>query len=79
MTDGTKPLLQSTGSQARFDMAKGIENQKRKRVLVVGAGAAGMLECSSQLTTRRMLTHRHRHVLRAPPRAAPRQIRRHAR
>lgn len=41
MPDGTKPLLESNGSQTRFNMAKGMENQKRKRVLVVGAGAAG--------------------------------------
>lgn len=41
MPEGTKPLLQSNGSQARFNMAKSVENQRRKRVLVVGAGAAG--------------------------------------
>jgi len=41
MPDGTKPLLQSNGSQTRFNMAKSVENQKRKRVLIVGAGAAG--------------------------------------
>lgn len=41
MTDGGKPLLQSQGSHARYDMAPNTENQKRKRVLVVGAGAAG--------------------------------------
>ena len=43
MPEGGKPLLQSQGSQERFNMAKSVENQKRKRVLVVGAGAAGML------------------------------------
>lgn len=49
MTDGepVKPLLKSNGSQARFNMGTNMENQdknqKRKRVLVVGAGAAGML------------------------------------
>jgi hypothetical protein len=41
MTDGVKPLLQSRGSQARFNMGTNMENQKRKKVLVVGAGAAG--------------------------------------
>jgi hypothetical protein len=42
MTDGSKPLLKSNGSQARFNMGTNMENQKRKKVLVVGAGAAGM-------------------------------------
>ncbi|KAK6433902.1 hypothetical protein LTR95_009918 [Oleoguttula sp. CCFEE 5521] len=42
MPEGTKPLLQSQGSQTRFNMSKQMENQKRKKVLVVGAGAAGM-------------------------------------
>lgn len=42
MTDGVKPLLKSQGSQARYDMGTKMENQKRKKVLVVGAGAAGM-------------------------------------
>ena len=42
MTDGAKPLLKSNGSQARFNMGTNMENQKRKKVLVVGAGAAGM-------------------------------------
>jgi hypothetical protein len=41
MTDGVKPLLQSQGSHARYDMAPNMETQKRKKVLVVGAGAAG--------------------------------------
>ena len=41
MTDGGKPLLQSQGSHARYDMAPNMETQKRKKVLVVGAGAAG--------------------------------------
>lgn len=44
MPEGSKPLLESHGSQTRFDMAKNMEGQKRKRVLVVGAGAAGMLK-----------------------------------
>jgi hypothetical protein len=42
MTDGVKPLLQSRGSQARYNMGTNMEDQKRKKVLVVGAGAAGM-------------------------------------
>lgn len=42
MPEGTKPLLESHGSQTRFNMSKTMEGQKRKRVLVVGAGAAGM-------------------------------------
>ena len=37
------PLLKGTGSQNSAKMSKGIELQKRKRVLVVGAGAAGQL------------------------------------
>ena len=41
MPDGTRPLLESNGSQTRYNMGKQVENQKRKRVLVVGAGAAG--------------------------------------
>ena len=41
MTDGVKPLLQSQGSHTRYDMAPNTEGQKRKKVLVVGAGAAG--------------------------------------
>jgi hypothetical protein len=41
MTDGVKPLLQSPGSHARYDMGTNMENQKRKKVLIVGAGAAG--------------------------------------
>jgi spermidine synthase len=55
MTDGVKPLLQSQGSHARYDMAPNMETQKRKKVLVVGAGAAGT--CRFLLTMiRRMLT-----------------------
>jgi len=50
MSDEPRPLLQqSNGSQARFDMAKNMEGQKRKRVLVVGAGAAGM-SCAHHLS-----------------------------
>jgi hypothetical protein len=36
-----RPLLQSNGSQTRYNMSKAMENQKRKKVLIVGAGAAG--------------------------------------
>ena len=36
-----RPLLQSNGSQTRYDMNGKMENQKRKKVLVIGAGAAG--------------------------------------
>jgi len=42
MAHGTKPMRESNGSQIRFNMAKGVEQQRRKRVLVVGAGAAGL-------------------------------------
>lgn len=41
MPDSVKPLLTSQPSQTRYDMGKQMENQKRKKVLVVGAGAAG--------------------------------------
>lgn len=43
-SNGTRPLPQSNGSQTPFNMAKGVEEnggERRKRVLVVGAGAAG--------------------------------------
>ena len=43
-SNGNRPLPQSNGSQTRFNMAKGVEEnggERRKRVLVVGAGAAG--------------------------------------
>ncbi|QIW97360.1 hypothetical protein AMS68_002878 [Peltaster fructicola] len=43
------PLLSRDDSQARFKMARTVENQKRKRVLVVGAGAAGM-SCAEHLS-----------------------------
>lgn len=49
MPDSVKPLLHSEPSQTRFNMAKTVENQKRKKVLVVGAGAAGMKDHSSVL------------------------------
>ena len=43
MPDNTsRPLLDSQGSQTRFEMGKAMETQKQKRVLVVGAGAAGL-------------------------------------
>lgn len=44
MPGSTKPLLQNQPSQTRFDMGKKMENQKRKKVLVVGAGAAGNIQ-----------------------------------
>lgn len=40
-TDG-RPLLEAQGSQTRFDMSQKMEGQRKKKVLVVGAGAAGM-------------------------------------
>ena len=39
-----RPLLESNGSSTRFDTSKNMENQRRKKVLVVGAGAAGVLQ-----------------------------------
>ncbi|RMY46490.1 hypothetical protein D0865_09252 [Hortaea werneckii] len=50
-SNGTRPLPQSNGSQTPFNMAKGVEEnggERRKRVLVVGAGAAGM-SCAHHL------------------------------
>lgn len=41
MPDETRPSIQSQGSQTRFNMGKAMEGQKKKRVLIVGAGAAG--------------------------------------
>jgi len=39
----TKPLLNTQPSQTRFNMGRNMEDQKKKKkVLVVGAGAAGM-------------------------------------
>ncbi|KXS96838.1 hypothetical protein AC578_7398 [Pseudocercospora eumusae] len=48
MTDG-RPLLDSNGSQTRFNMSQTMEGAKRKKVLVVGAGAAGM-SCAHHLS-----------------------------
>jgi len=45
MPDGARPLLEPNGSQTRYNMAKTVENQKRKKVLIVGAGASGKLLC----------------------------------
>jgi spermidine synthase len=56
MTDGGKPLLKSQGSHARYDMAPNTENQKRKRVLVVGAGAAGTYRMFTKHDSRQLLT-----------------------
>lgn len=49
-TEGNRPLITSNGSQTRFNSSNNMENQKKggksgprpKRVLIVGAGAAGM-------------------------------------
>jgi alkyl hydroperoxide reductase subunit AhpF len=60
MTDGAKPLLKSNGSQARFNMGTNMENQKRKKVLVVGAGAAGTcksIDLARQTLTRNQACH----------------------
>lgn len=48
MPKGSKPLLQSNGSQTRYNMGKSMEGQRKKKVLVVGAGAAGM-SCAHHL------------------------------
>ncbi|PIA93340.1 hypothetical protein CB0940_04944 [Cercospora beticola] len=47
-TDG-RPLLEAQGSQTRYDMSQKVEGQRRKRVLIVGAGAAGM-SCAHHLS-----------------------------
>lgn len=49
MPDGVKPLLESNGSQTRFNMGTNMENSKRKKVLVVGAGAAGKVGSYSRI------------------------------
>ncbi|KAF4551843.1 Hypothetical protein D9617_12g037330 [Elsinoe fawcettii] len=41
-SSNTKPSLDSQPSQTRFNNGTNMEGQKRKRVLIVGAGAAGM-------------------------------------
>ena len=41
MPDSAKPLLTTQPSQTRYNMGQSMEGQKKKRVLVVGAGAAG--------------------------------------
>jgi NADPH-dependent 2,4-dienoyl-CoA reductase/sulfur reductase-like enzyme len=44
MSISDRPLIpESQPSQTRFDRGEEMEGQKRKKVLVVGAGAAGML------------------------------------
>jgi hypothetical protein len=44
MSVSERPLIpESQPSQTRFDRAEDMEGQKRKKVLVVGAGAAGTL------------------------------------
>lgn len=42
----TRPLLNTERepSQTRFDMGNKTEGQRKKRVLVVGAGAAGTIQ-----------------------------------
>lgn len=42
MGDDSRPILETQASQTRFDMSQKMEGQRRKKVLVVGAGAAGM-------------------------------------
>lgn len=49
MPEGVKPLLESNGSQTRFNMGTNMENSKRKKVLVVGAGAAGKVGSYSRI------------------------------
>lgn len=46
-----RPLLTSEPSQTRYDMGQQMENQKRKKVLVVGAGAAGQFDMIETSTT----------------------------
>lgn len=43
MPESRKPLLPNHSSQTPFNMSKKMEHQKRKKVLVVGAGAAGKI------------------------------------
>jgi hypothetical protein len=47
MSISDRPLIpESQPSQTRFDRGEEMEGQKRKKVLVVGAGAAGKLSLS---------------------------------
>lgn len=41
MSEDSRPILETQASQTRFNMSQKMEDQKRKKVLVVGAGAAG--------------------------------------
>lgn len=54
MPNESRPSIESQGSQTRFNMAKSVEHQKRKRVLVVGAGAAGMRTMTARVSLIRM-------------------------
>jgi hypothetical protein len=48
MSVSERPLIpESQPSQTRFDRAEDMEGQKRKKVLVVGAGAAGKISSLS--------------------------------
>lgn len=47
-SDAVRPSLASEASQTRFKMGSKVEGQPRKRVLIVGAGAAGM-SCAHHL------------------------------
>lgn len=68
-------MLESNGSQTRFNMSKNMEApQRRKRVLIVGAGAAGMLPYPLHIVTLFWLTRLLRYVLRAPSLRAPRKV-----
>ena len=65
--EGTRPLLESNGSQTRYDMSQKMEGQKRKRVLVVGAGAAGKQLLLNKAGRMLSLISYCRNVLRPPP------------
>ncbi|CZT20242.1 related to flavin-containing amine oxidasedehydrogenase [Ramularia collo-cygni] len=49
MGDDSRPILEPQASQTRFNMSQKIEGRRRKKVLVVGAGAAGM-SCAHHLS-----------------------------
>jgi len=51
-----KPLLNSQPSQTRFNMGKSMENNRKKKVLVVGAGAAGESHAHSVIPQELILT-----------------------